>query len=74
MGTEEVVTKVRSDKLHKDSNSLGAKWSGIVDETPRQGRFPANLILTYPQDEFIIKEDLTKEQKSEVFQWLQENT
>ena len=39
-----------------------------------QGRFPANLILTYPEDEYILKEDLTKEQKNEIFQWLQENT
>ena len=37
------------------------------------GRWPANLILTIPEDEFMLKPDVTEEQKREVYQWLQEN-
>lgn len=44
VGTEQVSTSGRSDVRHIKSNSLGDKWSGNVDETPRTGRFPANLI------------------------------
>ena len=44
VGTEQIVTSGRSDDLHAKSNSLGDKWSGKVDETPRTGRFPANLL------------------------------
>jgi len=45
IGTEGVRTSPRSDALHAKSNSLGASWSGIVDESPRSGRWPANVIL-----------------------------
>lgn len=38
------------------------------------GRWPANLILTIPEDEYIMREDLTQEEKREIFQWMQENT
>ncbi len=38
-----------------------------------KGRWPANIILSYPEDEYILRDDLTKEQKIDVFQWLQEN-
>jgi len=50
----------------------GGRHVDVLELKP-QGRFPANLILTYPEDEYTLKEDLTKEQKNEIFQWLQEN-
>jgi hypothetical protein len=37
------------------------------------GRFPANLILTWKENEYIIKEDITNEQKEKVCTWLQKN-
>jgi hypothetical protein len=37
------------------------------------GRWPANVILTYPEDEYILKGNVTSEQKRELFQWLQAN-
>jgi hypothetical protein len=38
------------------------------------GRFPANLILSYPENEYMLKDNLTKEQKEKVMRWLNENS
>lgn len=45
IGSDRVRTRGRSDARHKASNSLGAAWSGVVDEAPREGRWPANVLL-----------------------------
>jgi hypothetical protein len=38
------------------------------------GRFPANLILSYPENEYTCKDNLTKEQIYKLYKWLNENT
>ena len=48
--------------------------SPLTNEIQTQGRFPANLILSYPENEYICKDDLTKEQKNKLYDWLNENT
>jgi len=47
IGTEFVATTGRSDEKHAKSQSLGDSWSGVVDETPHQGRWPANFCLLH---------------------------
>ena len=37
------------------------------------GRFPANLILSWRENEYIMKEGITNEQKEKVCTWLQKN-
>lgn len=37
------------------------------------GRWPANLILSWPEDEYELREDVTAEQRRELFGWLHEN-
>lgn len=37
------------------------------------GRWPANLILSYPEDEYGLRGDVTAEQKRELYRWLSEN-
>ncbi|HQS59676.1 MAG TPA: DNA methyltransferase [Gallionellaceae bacterium] len=37
------------------------------------GRFPANLILSYPEDEYELRGDVTVEQKRELYGWLSAN-
>ena len=39
-----------------------------------KGRWPANLILSYPEDEYILKPDVTREQKTALYRWMSENT
>jgi len=38
-----------------------------------QGRWPANVILSYPEDEYMIRSDITENQKRELYRWLSEN-
>lgn len=45
----------------------------IIPDEYVQGRFPANLILSYPEDSYILKDDITPEQKEKVLRWLYEN-
>jgi len=37
------------------------------------GRFPANLILSWPEEEYALKENVSSESKSKVLEWLNEN-
>jgi site-specific DNA-methyltransferase (adenine-specific) len=46
---------------------------GTVTGQDVQGRFPANLILSYPENSYIIKESLTIEQKEKALKWIYEN-
>jgi site-specific DNA-methyltransferase (adenine-specific) len=39
-----------------------------------KGRWPANVILSYPEDEYALRSDVTAEQKRELFGWLHANT
>jgi len=38
-----------------------------------QGRFPANLILSYPEDEYELRDDVTPSQLMELARWFDEN-
>lgn len=58
-------------------NKLEA-WSGFgqrvrPEYTPTvntEGRWPANLVLSYPEDQYELREDITEEQRSELYSWL----
>ena len=39
-----------------------------------QGRWPANVCLSYPEDEYELRPNITSEQKTELYRWLSENT
>jgi hypothetical protein len=45
----------------------------FVDPSRGLGRFPANLILTYPDKEYIMKDNLTNEQIEKALKWIYEN-
>ena len=38
-----------------------------------QGRFPANLILSWKEDEYVLKSNISKDQKGNALRWLYEN-
>jgi hypothetical protein len=48
---------------------------GNIKRTPKsyEGRFPANIILGYLEDEYLLKENITKDEKKKVMEWLNEN-
>lgn len=37
------------------------------------GRFPANLILSVPEDEYLLRSSATAEQKRALYRWMSEN-
>jgi site-specific DNA-methyltransferase (adenine-specific) len=37
------------------------------------GRWPSNVILSYPEDEYVFRDDVTAEQRRKVWRWLSEN-
>lgn len=45
-----------------------------LDHSERIGRWPANLILSYNEDEFELRAGVTAEQKKELLKFLYENT
>lgn len=62
----------------------GSVRTSIVDRTSPErymeereaetlGRYPANVLLSVPEDEYILKSSVTVEQKRELFRWLHEN-
>lgn len=63
------------DKLSQGSANLG--YHGVDKPIKTQpntlGRFPANLILTYSENEYMLKNNLTKEQKELAMRWIYEN-
>ena len=45
VGNDTIVTYPRSSALHRPSGSMEpGNWSGVVDTTPRTGRWPANVM------------------------------
>jgi hypothetical protein len=38
------------------------------------GRWPANLILSYNEDEFELRSNVTSEQRKQLLLWMYENT
>lgn len=39
-----------------------------------EGRWPANTLLSYPEDGYILRDDITPEQKRKLFRWMGENS
>jgi len=69
VGTEERVNGGMSSLgvMHDDN------WKpGTVSQTVT-GRWPANLILSYPEDEYELRDDVTPEQLRQLAGWLDAN-
>jgi site-specific DNA-methyltransferase (adenine-specific) len=71
------------DKLTRPSCENGSIYSqtekkyntgSINDTADRLGRFPANVILSWPEEEYALKDNISSEAKSKVLEWLNENT
>jgi hypothetical protein len=39
----------------------------------REGRWPANLLLTYPEDQYMLRDDVTPDQLHKLAEWMNEN-
>ena len=58
----------------QDSHAIYGQGMGDVrnPEHP-SGRWPANLILTYPEDEYKLKDNITPQQLAKLAEWMNEN-
>ena len=80
VGTDEVADEAGSRNPHGPSygNKYGEfkggcrRTKGNGANSP-QGRFPANFILSYPEDEYELRDDVTPSQLMELARWLDEN-
>lgn len=60
---------------HKaDADKMGERANNRFARTSSLGRWPANVVLSYPEDEYVLRSDVTAEQKAELYRWLSENT
>lgn len=57
-----------------DENWRFKREGGAGEFLQPQGRWPANLVLSYPEDEYELREDITEEQRAELWAWLAEHT
>jgi site-specific DNA-methyltransferase (adenine-specific) len=70
-GTRKADTTAAS--LTKTVTAFGNGLNGGVVVALDKGRWPANVILSYPEDQYLLRPDATTEQKRELFRWLHEN-
>lgn len=67
VGTDEKMSYSSSQKQGVIQFKTG------TTEQNNLGRFPANIILSYNESDYQLKENITNEEKREVFRWLSEN-
>ena len=63
----------QGDKGDEGQFGGGIKDGGI-ELVPGLGRWPANLILSYNEDEFELRSNVTSEQRKQLLLWMYENT
>jgi hypothetical protein len=62
-------------------NTAGQAHTGDVMNRPATptvnvhaaGRWPANLILTYPEEQYMLRDDVTPDQLHKLAEWMNEN-
>lgn len=65
--------KSKSGEPTYDGNLKSLTESTVGERLHDAGRFPANLILSWNENEYIIKDDITDEQKQKALKWIYEN-
>lgn len=66
----------RSKSGSKASENIamsGANYEREPKPDSPLGRWPANIILSWPEDQYALRRDIPAEQKAEVYRWLSEN-
>jgi len=73
IGTEGGTEK-GSKPIGKSKGIYGEGLHGACEINElNKGRFPANVILTYPEDEYILKENVTSTQLRSLAEWMDAN-
>ena len=56
------------------SSTFKIRERKVEEQIQHSGRWPANLILTYPEDEFMLRDDVTPDQLYKLAEWMNENS
>ena len=73
--TDETIKATRNVALGSSSGGVyGAATTPGVYVQKDEGRWPANIILSYPEDEYELRSNVTDSQRAEVEAWLAENS
>lgn len=71
VGTEERTQfsgKGTNGGVYNEFPQHNAHWETV------EGRFPANVIISYDENEYVLDDKISKENKKKVMEWLSENT
>ena len=70
-----VGTDEKLGRLNQSTSTFNAKNSSpLVDNSGGKGRFPANLILSWDEDEYQLKDDLDKDLEASIIKFIDENS
>jgi len=75
VGTDEELGRTNNPSDARPIHQLNSlsKEKITIDNSNGLGRFPANLILSFAENEYLIKENITNEQKEKSLKWIYEN-
>jgi hypothetical protein len=75
MGGEYDPAKIQRQQKSDGAVQFGS--SGLIGKEiatyKPQGRWPANLLLTYPEDQYMLRDDVTPDQLHKLAEWMNEN-
>lgn len=71
--SDESQSRPRGSFPHSD-DAWGNGRPNEVSQSHDAGRWPANLILSYNEDEFELRSNVTSEQRKQLLLWMYENT
>ena len=76
--TEENHTKAQYARQAKSGaryfNQEGDAVTFNYNSKQPKGRFPANLILSYPENQYVLRDDVTPEQLQQLAEWMDEHS
>lgn len=58
----------------EDRTEVARREAAAMGRLETLGRWPANIVLSWPEDEYALRRDVTPEQKRELYRWLSENS
>ena len=65
--------RARMNNARTDGTSYIVQREAKFIDPGGNGRWPANICLSYPEDEYALRRDITPEERRDLYGWLSEN-